>query len=62
MMLPEDVCVMKIKFMPGTKRQKNKKNVNRPKAGDIGYVSSMQKSSYNRKNRELLNKGQPTLL
>ena len=28
--------------MSGTKRQKNKKNFNRPKAGDIGFVSSMQ--------------------
>ena len=28
----------------GTKRQKNKKNGTRPKAGDIGYVSSMQRS------------------
>jgi hypothetical protein len=28
----------------GTKRQKNKKNFNRRKAGDIGYVSSMQRN------------------
>ena len=28
----------------GTKRQKNKKNGTRPKAGDIGYVSSMQRN------------------
>lgn len=28
----------------GTKRQKNKKNFNRPKAGDIGYVSSIQRN------------------
>jgi hypothetical protein len=32
----------------GTKRQKNKKNQNRPKAGDVGYVSSMQRNYHKR--------------
>lgn len=30
--------------MAGTKRQKDKKNKSRPKAGDIGFVSSMQRN------------------
>jgi len=30
----------------GTRRQKDKKNKNRPKAGDIGFKSSIQKRSY----------------
>ena len=46
----------------GTKRQKNKKNGTRPRADEIGYVSSMQKSNYNRKMRQLVATNQPTLL
>lgn len=34
--------------MSETKRQRNKKNSNRPKIGEIGYVSSIQKD-YHRK-------------
>ncbi len=30
--------------MSGTKRQRNKKNKTRPLAGDIGYVSSIQRN------------------
>ncbi len=44
----------------GTKRQKNKKNFNRPKVGDIGYVSSIQKRSY--KKIEPINEKQPKLI
>jgi hypothetical protein len=43
--------------MAETKRQKDKKNKNRPKAGDIGYVSSIQKN-YTKK---VENKNQITL-
>jgi hypothetical protein len=39
--------------MAGTKRQKDKKNHTRPKAGDIGYTSSMHRPR--KKKKENLN-------
>ena len=35
--------------MSGTKRQRDKKNWARPKAGEIGFVSSIQRNSYGKK-------------
>ncbi len=46
----------------GTKRQKNKKNQNRPKAGDIGFQPSIQKRSYAPKKLSPSESLQPKLL
>lgn len=45
-----------------TQRQKDKKNRNRPRAGDIGYKSSIQKRSYKQVKEIPVNENQQSLL
>lgn len=45
----------------GTQRQKEKKNKNRPKAGDVGYKSSMTMRKFAIKKIEPVDKDQQSL-
>ncbi len=48
--------------MSGTKRQRDKKNNYRPKAGEMGYMPSIQRNSYGKKKAPIVSEKQLKLI